>query len=156
MITVRTPDGDKGAAAVTVRTPDGDKGVASMTLRTPDGDKVIFSSASMGDLMVSVSPSSATGSTFSPSAPEITTNLVTVSVTGGTAPYNISWSEDIGGSGLWSATAQLSFSTRFVAEGVSAGDSAETSFTGTVTDARGRTGSVTVPAAAYNFATGGL
>lgn len=155
MITVHAPTGDKEAASFTVRTPDGDKAVARILLRTPTGDSEIFSNAAMGDLTVSVSPLSATGSTFNPAAETITTNLVTVTVTGGTAPYSIEWTAG-GGSGLWEITNPFGFETRFIAEGVSPGDTSEETFTATVTDARGRTGTTTVPAAVYNFATGGL
>lgn len=112
-------------------------------------------SGAMGDLVVSVSPLSATGSTFNPTDTDVTTNLVTVTASGGTAPYSISWAE-VGGSGLWSITNPFGFATRFTAEGVSPSDAVSNAFTATVTDARGRTGEVTVDAAAYNFGTGSL
>ena len=161
MITVRAPTGDKAADMVTVRTPTGDKAVARMTLRTPSGDSIIFDATggggggAGGDLTVSVSPLTATGSTFDAMAETVTTNSVTVTVSGGTPPYSIAWTA-LGGIGAWTILSPASLSTRFRAVAPSPGDTDNNSFVGTITDARGREGEVTVPAIVYNFATGGL
>lgn len=150
MITVRTPSGDKGAAALTLRTPSGDVGIARMTLRTPSGDELIFDGTAASALTVTASPFSATGSGASAADIDITTSLVTVSATGGTEPYTYAWA-DLGGDGTWSIQFPAAASTRFTAQDVPGGALYTRTFECTATDARGRTGSVIVGATAYNF-----
>lgn len=149
MITLRTSDGDKGVAAITLRTADGDKAVARVVLRTADGDKVAYSSASTDPLAVSVSPFSAIGSGGSSSAVIVTTNEMTVSASGGVEPYIFSWAKTTG-EASWVITSALAASTRFSVS-VESGTTETATFTCTVTDARGRTGSVVISAVAYNF-----
>lgn len=150
MITVRTPTGDKGVAALTVRTPTGDKGAARMTLRTASGDKVIFDSAGMAALTVDAAPINAVGSGSSAADIDVTTNEVTATASGGTAPYTYAWTE-LGGSGSWAILSPSSATTRFRAYDVTDGGLVASNFECTATDSRGRTGSVIVTAEAYNF-----
>lgn len=154
MITLRTPTGDKAAAAVTVRTPTGDKAVARMTLRTPTGDKEFYTS-STGGLTIDIAPVTATGSGGSGGELLVSTAQVTANTTGGTAPYSYSWAFTSGDSG-WSITAPSAAATRFT-NNVTPVDSRSGIFTVTVTDARGRTGTAAVEAIVYNFGSfGGL
>lgn len=148
MITLRTPTGDKGAATITVRTPTGDKAVERMVLRTPTGDKDIYVAASV-PLVVSASPISAVGSVSTGGIATVTSNDVTVTATGGTAPYSYAWAYD-SGSGTITATSPAAATTRF--SGPVASESIDDAiFECTVTDARGRTGSVLVGVTLYNF-----
>jgi len=149
MITLRTPSGDKAIAAMTLRTPTGDKGIARATLRTPSGDKVVFDSALIASLTVDVSPISAVGSGFANEPIFVTTNSVTATATGGTAPYSFAWSF-VSGSTALNALSPASDTTRFRAT-LNQGELADGFFEVTATDLRGRTGTVIVPVSCYNF-----
>lgn len=148
MITVRTPTGDKAASAVTIRTPTGDKLVARMVLRTPTGDKEFYTSAA-GALTVTAEPPSAIGTAYISDFVFVTTNSVTATVSGGTAPYTYAWTRVSGDAGFNALTGS-SASTRFRIS-LDVGGEAFAVFRCTVTDARGRTGTVDVEATAYNF-----
>lgn len=150
MITLRTPNGDKAAAAITLRTPNGDQVVSQMVLRTETGDVPIYTAGGGAGLVVEANPIVVTGAAGSSGTPNVPTNTVTVTVSGGTAPYSYLWTE-IPGDFDWSIGSPNAASTRFTALDVAAGDQYFTSFECTVTDARGRTGSVIVEANAFNF-----
>lgn len=150
MITVRTPTGDKAAAAITVRTPTGDKAVALGTLRTPTGDEEIYSAGGgSGMLTLTASPVSVSGSGGSGGDLTLVTSAVTVSVSGGTAPYTHAWTFVSGDTG-WIILSPAAATTRFQND-VPTVDSKSGTFRDTVTDARGRTGTVDVPAQLFNF-----
>lgn len=150
MITLRTPTGDKAAAAITLRTPTGDKAVSQMVLRIETGDVPIYIAGGGAGLVVDANPISVTGAVGSSGTPNVTTNTTTVTVSGGTAPYSYLWTE-IEADFPWSIGSPNSASTRFTALSVSTIDNSFASFECTVTDARGRTGSVIVDATAFNF-----
>lgn len=103
----------------------------------------------IGGLTVDASPTDAVGSGSSLADILVTTNLVTASASGGTAPYSYSWTQ-IDGVEVWGITAATSAASRFNVT-VTAGGVETATFECTVTDARGRTGSVLVLATAYNF-----
>lgn len=104
---------------------------------------------SIGGLTVVASPINAVGSGNSPADIRVTTNLVTATASGGTAPYSYAWRQ-IDGVEVWGITAATSAASRFNVT-VPGGGVETATFECTVTDARGRTGSVLVLATAYNF-----
>jgi SprB repeat len=149
VITLRTATGDKVIAGMTLRTPTGDKVIAKATLRTPSGDKVIFDTAVAGTLTVDVSPVSAVGAVAIDETVFVTTNAITATASGGTAPYTYAWTRVSGDSGF-NALSGSSATSRFRAT-VAPGDALDAVFRVTATDARGRTGTADVPASASNF-----
>lgn len=151
MITLRTSAGDKAIAAMTLRTPSGDKGIARATLRTPTGDEVIFDATSSESLPASSSPINAVGAETSDADTNVETNFVTVTVTGGTEPYLYLWTQISGTPSDWSINSTNSRTTSFTGLDVPGGGSFEAIFRCSVSDARGRTGSVDVNARAINY-----
>ena len=149
MITLRTATGDKAISAMTLRTPTGDKGILRATLRTPTGDKVIFDSTSGGPFTVEASPISAVGSGFVAGPVSVKTNTITVTATGGTAPYTYAWTRVSGPAGF-NILSPTSNATRFAIT-LDQGEDATALFRCTVTDARARTGTVDVEANASNY-----
>lgn len=149
MIAVQTPSGPKTVAALSILTPSGAKNIARGSILTPTGAKDFFVSGSGGGLTVEASPISATGVGSASGTTDVVTNAVTVTVTGGTAPYTYAWDQE-SGDAVWSITAPTAMTTRFIAT-VDADSTESGSFSCTVTDARGRTGTVTVTANAYNY-----
>lgn len=154
MITLRTPDGDKSPATLTLQTASGQEGVARMVLRTPTGDETIYSVGGMV-LTLTPTPLSVTGSGSSDGDLTLVTAQVTVSVSGGTPPYTHAWTFVSGDTG-WVILSPSSASTRFQND-VPTLDGKSGTFRDTVTDARGRTGTVDVTAQLFNFGSlGGL
>lgn len=148
MITLRTPDGDKSPANLTLQTASGQEAIARILLRTPDGDEVVYAQGGNA-IAVQVIPGAATGAVSFGSTSEVSTGSVTASATGGTAPYTWSWAFTSGDSG-WTISDAASASTRFI-NSVPPDESRSGVFTVTGTDARGRTGTLTVNAIVYNF-----
>ena len=150
MIGVQTPTGAKGVAAFGIRTADGNKAVARASILTADGSKDFFVEGGMaGSLILSIDPVSAVGSGASAGSTTVFTNSVTTTATGGTAPYSYAWART-SGSTSWSINSPSSASTRFsILVAPSAVEDGE--FECTVTDARGRTGTISINAAAFNF-----
>jgi hypothetical protein len=152
VITLRTASGDKGIAAMTLRTPTGDKGIARAVLRTPTGDEVIFDAGAVSSLSASASPPNAVGADGSAADIIIDTNSVTVTASGGTEPYSYAWTQTAGTPSDWTIESPLSRTTRFSCVGGVVDGATETAtFRCTVTDSRGRTGTVDVEARVTNY-----
>jgi hypothetical protein len=152
MISIQTPAGKKGLILRGIMTPSGNKAITSGKITTADGD-LQFWDGSVGSLTVSASPPSANGGVAFGSATPITTNVVTASATGGSAPYSYAWAKESGDVG-WTVNSPSSAATSFKAASVSPGAGTTATMRCTVTDARGATGTVDVSVAAYNY--GGL
>jgi hypothetical protein len=149
VITVRTPTGDRAIGSVTVRTPTGDAVVARMVLRTPTGDSEIYTQAGGGALTAEASPFSAVGSVSGSGTQDVTSNLVTVTPSGGTSPYTYAWARISGDSDVLALNSTAA-ATRFQAT-IELGGFRNATFRCTVTDARARTGTVDVDVSLFNF-----
>ena len=155
MIGIRTADGNKTVASVSIRTADGNKGVARAGILTATGAKDFFVSGGGGNLAVEASPISAIGTGLSGEAVAVTSNVVTLTATGGTPGYTYAWEETSEGSGI-TILSPASAGTRFRAT-LEPFDTVFGTFRGTVTDARGRTAFVDVEASLTNIGSlGGL
>ena len=104
----------------------------------------------MGGFTVNASPLSAIGSGSSAADIDVTTNDITATPVGATAPYTYAWTE-VSSSAVWTILSPTASTTRFRAVDVPGNSSATAVFLCTVTDSRGRTGTVEVTAEAYNF-----
>jgi len=80
----------------------------------------------------------------------ISTNAATTSASGGVGPYTYAWTAFDSGDG-WTINTPTSASTGFTSPPVAPNDAVGGQFICTATDARGRTGTVTVTAAAENY-----
>lgn len=125
------------AGAVYMRDADSvQRSVDQIRVRGEDGNYVeIYKQG----LRLAASPDSAFGSSASHTGP-IYTNGVTVSVAGGTAPYNHSWAVPFG----INATAPYSGYTAFIGH-PTAGDEVSGTATDTVTDVNGVFSTIDVP-----------
>jgi hypothetical protein len=149
VIGVKTPTGNATVANASILTAGGAKAIARMGILTADGAKDFFTTGGTGTLTVDVSPISAIGSGFSNSTVTVTTNLVTATASGGTAPYTYAWTRVSGATGF-TATSPSQAASRFAID-LAMNDNADATFRVTATDARGRTGTADVPAAAFNY-----
>ncbi len=104
-------------------------------LRTAAGLKLIHSPSST-PFTVDIS-GDAYGATASPYAQSVTTSNVTVTPTGGAAPYSYAWAEVSGPFADWSILSPSSASTAFRKGLVSPGDNEFATYACTVTDANG-------------------
>lgn len=99
--------------------------------RTASG---VVSIGSVRALSATASPSDAYGATDAPGSPNVSTNAVTVTASGGRAPYTYSWAKTDGDT--IAASAPSSATTAFVGS-VPRNDSRQATFECTVTDAAG-------------------
>jgi hypothetical protein len=148
VIGVRAGGVSSAIGSIGIRAGGVNSDIARASILVGGVDYVIFAGTA-GSLTVDASPIDAVGSGNSPADVLVTTNLVTLTATGGTAPYSYSWTQ-IDGVEVWGITAPSSAASRFNVT-VPGGGVETATFEGTVTDARGRTGSALVLATAYNF-----
>lgn len=148
MIGVREGGVNSTIGSIGIREGGVNSGIARASILVGGVDYVIFDGAA-GGLTVDASPIDAVGWGNSPADVLVTTNLVTATASGGTAPYSYAWAQ-IDGVEVWGITAATSAASRFNVT-VTAGGVETATFECTVSDARGRTGSVLVLATAYNF-----
>lgn len=155
MIRARTSTGIKAAAAMRVR--DGSavlKTVGNVRLRDASNTlKLVYtSSGSGGAFAVDASPLVAYGGRAGGATLSITSEEVSVSITGGVGPYTYLWTVVAVSSGTWSISAPNADKTRFIASAVPAFDTHSATFKCTVTDARGLTSdSATVEVNCSNY-----
>lgn len=153
MIGIQDASGLSGISRVAIQDAAGSADIARISMRDAGGDFVLFDSATAGTLDVAISPSPVVGSDGQSGDAIIETGPATAVASGGTEPYSYAWDDPLGSSD-WAIETPLSATTSFTALSVSAGASATNDFRCTVTDARGRTGTATVQARAFNY--GGL
>lgn len=123
--------------------------VSMLHVRTAGNvSRIGFDSASASGLTVTPDYLSVFGAANSHAPIAIQTNVVTVTITGGKAPYDIAWTADFGG---WTIPSDAALSTYFLSDNVGPGDSADNSFTCTVTDDNGDTATCGVAASVSNF-----
>lgn len=121
------------------------KSATLIRLVTPSGVKTLYDEASGGSnsLVLIASPYSAGGGS---KGTTVTTVPVTVSVSGGTAPYTHSWNLDTSdGVAAAEPLSPTSATTAFRGSGVDP-DGGSATFSDNVTDANGLTNSILVPA----------
>lgn len=139
MIRVKTTTGVKAAAEVSIRDAAAAlKVVGNVWMRDAANVlKLAYSSSATGAFLVSASPLTAFGGRTGSGSLTITSEDVTVTITGGAAPYTYLWTELSALSGTWSIQSAASATTRFACSGVPVGDAYVATFKCTVTDARG-------------------
>jgi hypothetical protein len=145
MLAVRTLTGLQTIKAVKVR----DSGSVLRTcqfVKVRDASNVLRTVWSA--LTASVSNASPTGIGDSPGAIPITTQTVTASPVGGTAPFTYAWTQT--GGETATIGSPTSASTPFTFAAVDPGDSKAGAFSCLITDATGATASVAVNATATN------
>lgn len=155
-VKVRTAAGLKTVAALKVRTGAGLKSIVTGKVRASDGLKTFFSSGGSGAFTVSALPLVAFGGASSGLAVTVMTEYVSVTVTGGTAPYSYAWDQVGATAETWTIESIGSANTRFACSGVADGDSYIATFKCTVTDANGSTvDSANVEANVINYGSWG-
>lgn len=145
MIQVRDSGGLKALAAIKARDAVGLADIAQVYARDADGLHPLFTTFS-----ATAAPTSNYGYGTSSSPIVVTTNICTVTVTGGTAPYTYSWTPV---DGTWAAVFPTSPSTAFRSPSLDASQGSDTTFTCEVTDADGNT-ATTNPVSAEAVNTG--
>lgn len=83
--------------------------------------------------------------------PTIITGLTTVTPSGGAAPYSYAWSLIDTAYGTWTATQPAAATTAFKIVGALEDEPSNATFSCLVTDANGKTATVTVEAQAYRY-----
>lgn len=154
MIRARTLSGVKAASALRVR--DGGavlKTVGNVRVRDASSTlRLVYSSASGGAFTVSASPLVCYGGRAGGATLSVTSEEVSVSITGGSGPYTYAWSLIAAVDGTWAVTAPNADKTNFVVSSVPSGDTYTATFKCTVTDARGLTAdSATVQVNCTNY-----
>lgn len=152
MMHVRTATGTKDIAAIHVRTAAGLKEIDNASIRTASGVKDFFSPGGGGGaFQVNVSNYGPRGSVANPNSVTVTTSIVTLTPSGGQAPYTYAWSK-LSGLEAWDIIVVSPGQARFACSQVAPFEEIFAEFACVVTDARGRqvsTGSIT--ASVYNF-----
>lgn len=115
---------------------------AQVYMRDSGGLAPVFSPMS-----VTVYPAYANGSVYSVGAPRATTNSVTATAAGGTAPYSVEWTFTEAG---WEAINPTLLTTAFRSPSLPPSDPQFTTITCTLTDAHGATASFDFPGTANN------
>lgn len=136
MIVVRDAIGPSEIGAVVIREATGSSDIGEVLVRDAVGLQLIYSPASGMSADV---PPDAYGASASGSFVSISTNMVTVTVTGGTPGYSYSWAQIDGPDVAWRSTSPTSATTSFRRTSVGPGDSWSATFVCTVTDANGQT-----------------
>jgi hypothetical protein len=155
MIHGRTSNGAKDLILRGWLGPRGLKGFVQGSITTPIGDKQ-FWDGTVSSLTPTVDQATVAGAANPGKALPVTisTSGATVSPgSGGTAPYTYAWAlvSDDGLGGTWSAVLPTSATSTFRASAVAPGVASDATFRCTVTDARGRTGTVDVTALVVNY-----
>ncbi|GEM_PF-4186501 len=155
MMHVRTASGVKDIASISVRTAAGLKEIDTASIRTASGTKEFFApGGGEGAFQVSVNNYNPRGSVVNPNAVTVTTGIVTLTPSGGEAPYSYNWN-DLNGPSSWSIVVVSPGQARFACQGVAPMDEVYGVFSCTVTDARGRQVTTNeITASVYNY--GGL
>lgn len=153
MIGLQDASGTAGIARVAVQDAGGKSDIARISVLMPGGgDYLVFDADSgAGSLSLSINPVSAIGASGVGGPTNVSTNSVTVTASGGTGPYSYAWTLFEAALGTWSISTPSERTTRFVAQNLSESSSGSATFRCTVTDARGRTGSVNIEASAFNY-----
>ena len=151
MIGLQTPTGKVNVTLRGIRTPAGNVDIARASILTPTGSLTFFDASAVGGTAPVANPTSVSGAQSTSGSAPINTNATTVTATGGTGPYTYAWALDNADLGNWTINAPTSQTTSFSVSTVPANEVATASFICTVTDARGRTGQVSVIALATNF-----
>lgn len=154
MIRVKTTTGVKAAAEVRIRDAAAAlKVVGNVWMRdAANALKLVYSSTATGAFTVSASPLTAFGARTGSGGLAITSEEVTVTITGGAAPYAYMWTLVSALSGTWTIQNSTSDRARFTCSAVPVGESYVAKFKCTVTDARGvSSDSATVEVTCTNY-----
>lgn len=135
MITVREPSGVSEIGRIFVREAAGLAEIGEVYVREADGLKLVWS---LGSDMTLDYPPDAYGAGASNSEIAVTTFAITVTVTGGRAPYGYQWALVGGPDPSWIITAPNAKTTAFRRFEMAPGDNFNTTVTCTVTDASGQ------------------
>ena len=144
-----TRDGDKTLFIRGLNTPGGQVGIAAARLTTPGGSITIFDQtvANSGGLTVTADPIFVSGAGASASPQTVGTSASTAIPSGGVPPYSYLWSGPAG----WGIISPTEATAAFTYPSLPPGSVLDNTFTCTVTDARGATGTVSVQAEVSNF-----
>lgn len=154
MIHPRETGGVSTVAAVRARGASTLDGVASVRVRDAGGLSTVWSAASLNPLVITVSPGNVYGSRVVNHQVAVTTEAVTVSVSGGQAPYTVVWDQVGSLEADWTILSPASFTTQFRRSAVFPGEAWSADFAATITDANGLTGtSDPVDAQVFNYGT---
>jgi hypothetical protein len=152
MIRVHESGGVSSIATLRVRESAGLSTIAYMRVREATGVSTVFTAGGgAGSFNVNALPTTPFGGAASPSAVSVTTEVVTVTATGGVAPYTFAW-VDIDGFSGWSIAVVGDGQARFTRAATGPGDSETNNFKCEVTDAAGRkVDSPTIAATVVNY-----
>lgn len=144
MIYSRTSSGLKPSGNIRVRTASGLSAAANIRLRDATGLKVVWSATGPGSpgggaYAVTALPLTAGGYRARSGPTSVSTEAVTVTVSGGLEPYSYAWSLVSSGGGTWTIESPTSPSSRFTRAAVDVDTTWSATFKCTVTDARGFT-----------------
>jgi len=137
MIQVRTASGLADLATVKVRDAGGLSAIAAVKVRTASGLDTVWSG--VGSTLAAVIAPTAFGGAAGSGSIAVSSEVVSVSVTGGKAPYTYLWSKVGAPDANWTIPFATAFETRFTHAAVPAYDSRTAAFKCTVTDANGAT-----------------
>lgn len=152
MMLLRDGGGIDEIGAIVVRDGSGLSNIGTGLIRDGDSLETFFAPGS--GLTLDVTPV-AYGAAATNFATTVTTSTVTVTVTGGTAPYTFAWERTDDVLGDWSIASPTAQSTAFRKGLVSPGDNETAYFACTVTDANGNSATtIDVSAGVANY--GGL
>lgn len=142
MIRARTSTGVKAIAALRLRDAGGVKAIANVRVRDASNVlRLVYSSSTGGAFTVTAVPLVAFGGRTGGGPLSITSEEVSLSITGGAAPYSYAWELISAIDGTWTIESPTESKTRFVVNAVPLGDSYVATFKCVVTDARGASAS---------------
>ncbi|MEW9855933.1 hypothetical protein [Novosphingobium sp. M1R2S20] len=137
MIRVREASGALPIGVVRARGTSGLQAIATIRVRETDGLKTVYTDAGPGTFNVSAIPLAPNGAVASSFTSNVTTEVVTVTATGGVEPYTFAFRQTDSATG-WSISVVGNGQARFTRSSVGQGQTWQADFKCEVTDAAGR------------------